>query len=142
MKVTLDTNVLVAAFIARGVCHDLLEHLARDHSIVTSEFILAEFRRVMVGKFLFEETKADGAIQLIRDRTTLVEDAKLDESVSRDPDDDWILSVAHSSSSRCLITGDNDLLTLGSVRGIPILRPREFWELEIRSGGGYQGSVR
>jgi len=136
MKVTLDTNVLLAAFISRGVCHDLFEHLALDHSIVTSEFILAEFRRVMMEKFRFEEAKADGAIHLIRDRATVVEDAKLDESISRDPDDDWILSVALTSSSRCLITGDDDLLTLGSFRGIPILRPSEFWEFEIRSAGG------
>jgi putative PIN family toxin of toxin-antitoxin system len=136
MKVTLDTNVLLAAFISRGVCHDLFEHLAREHSIVTSEFILTEFRRVMVEKFRFEETKADAASHLIRDRATVVEDVELDESVSRDPNDDWILSVAHSSSSRCLITGDDDLLTLGTFRGIPILRPNKFWEFEMKDLGG------
>jgi predicted nucleic acid-binding protein len=26
VKIVLDTNVLIAALIARGVCHDLLEH--------------------------------------------------------------------------------------------------------------------
>ena len=30
MKIVLDTNVLIAAFIARGVCSDLLEHCARQ----------------------------------------------------------------------------------------------------------------
>jgi putative PIN family toxin of toxin-antitoxin system len=135
MKVTLDTNVLVAAFISRGVCHDLFEHLARSHSIVTSEFILSELWRVLVEKIRFPETKVDAVIDLIRGRVVIVVDTELGESVSRDPDDDWILSVAHSSACKCLVTGDNDLLTLGTFREIPIIRPSEFWEFEIRSFG-------
>lgn len=135
MKVTVDTNVLVAAFISRGVCHDLFEHLARSHSIVTSEFILTELRRVMVEKIHFSDSKADPVIDFIRGRAVMVQDTELGESVSRDPDDDWILSVAHSSASKCLVTGDDDLLTLGTFREIPIIRPSEFWEFEIRSIG-------
>jgi putative PIN family toxin of toxin-antitoxin system len=45
MKVVLDTNVLIAAFITRGSSSDLLEHCIRQHEIVTSEFILDEFRQ-------------------------------------------------------------------------------------------------
>jgi hypothetical protein len=40
MKVLLDTNVLIAALITRGVCSDLLEHFMRLYGLVTSEFIL------------------------------------------------------------------------------------------------------
>ena len=39
MRVVLDTNVLIAALITRGVCSDLLEHCFRRHEIVLSEFI-------------------------------------------------------------------------------------------------------
>ena len=31
MKLLLDTNVLVAALVARGTCHELLEHCVREH---------------------------------------------------------------------------------------------------------------
>ena len=43
MKILLDTNVLIAAFVARGRCADLLEHCIERHDLFTSEFILDEF---------------------------------------------------------------------------------------------------
>lgn len=135
MRVTLDTNVLVAAFISRGVCHDLFEHLIRQHHVMSSEFILEEFRRILIEKIRVTIPKADAAEKLIRARATLVDDVALEESVSRDSHDDWILSVAFSSESDCLLTGDDDLLSLGDFRGIPIFRPSDFWEFETRVSG-------
>ena len=40
MKIVLDTNVLIAALIARGFSHQLLEHCALRHTLFTSDFIL------------------------------------------------------------------------------------------------------
>ena len=51
MRVLLDTNVLIAAFIAHGFCHELLEHCARQHTLVTSDFVLGEFRDKLTDKF-------------------------------------------------------------------------------------------
>lgn len=34
MKIVLDTNVLIAALIARGVCHELLEHCVLRHTLL------------------------------------------------------------------------------------------------------------
>ena len=42
MKVALDTNVLIAAFITKGVCSELLEHCLRRHEIIMSEFIVSK----------------------------------------------------------------------------------------------------
>ena len=53
MKVLLDTNVLIAAFITSGVCSDLLDHCIGQHKAVVSEFILDEFRKHMGGKFRY-----------------------------------------------------------------------------------------
>jgi len=50
MKVILDTNVLVAAFIAHGACHELLEHCAIRHDVVLSRFILDEFKGVLMAE--------------------------------------------------------------------------------------------
>lgn len=135
MKVTLDTNVLVAAFISRGVCHDLFEHLVRHHTVVTSEFIMGEFQHVLIEKIRIPNSKVSAAEALIRERAVFVPDAELDTKVSRDADDDWILSVAESSESECLVTGDDDLLSLRDFRGIQIIRPSEFWEFETRASG-------
>ena len=59
MRILLDTNVLIAAFIARGVCHELLEHCALNHELITSNFILAEVRENLLLKFNFSGELAD-----------------------------------------------------------------------------------
>ncbi len=50
MKVVLDTNVLIAAFIARGACSVLFEHCVEHHELVASEFILDEVRQHLQDK--------------------------------------------------------------------------------------------
>lgn len=63
MRVVLDTNVLIAAFIARGVCSELLEHCVRHHTLATSEFILNEFREKLTSKFRFTSEEAGAVLQ-------------------------------------------------------------------------------
>ena len=41
MNILLDTNVLIAAFISRGSCNELLEHVVRYHRLVLSKYILS-----------------------------------------------------------------------------------------------------
>ena len=41
MRVFFDTNVLVSAFLARGLCADLLRLVLTEHTLVTSEVVLA-----------------------------------------------------------------------------------------------------
>lgn len=40
---------------------------------------------------------------------------------SRDPDDDEVLACAIAADADLIVSGDGDLLTLGSFRGIPIV---------------------
>jgi predicted nucleic acid-binding protein len=51
VKIVLDTNVLIAALIARGVCHDLLEHCILCHTLLTSDYILNETHEKLTEKF-------------------------------------------------------------------------------------------
>ncbi len=44
----------------------------------------------------------------------------------RDPKDDKILELAVSGKASVVLSGDNDLLSMGSFRGIPILRAAQF----------------
>ncbi|MEM1042890.1 MAG: putative toxin-antitoxin system toxin component, PIN family [Bacteroidota bacterium] len=131
MRVTLDTNVLIAAFIARGTCADLLEHLVRHHTPAASPFILGEFREKLAGKFKMPEAEVDEAAVLLRTRLEITEPEPLAEPVCRDPDDDAVLAAARGSA--CLVTGDNDLLVLRRFEGLPILRPSEFWAFEAKT---------
>jgi len=42
-----------------------------------------------------------------------------------------VLATAVSGACDCIVTGDADLLVLGSYGGIPIIPPRDFWQFEI-----------
>jgi uncharacterized protein len=130
VKLVLDTNVLVAAFLTRGVCHDLLERCQREHEIVLSSFILSEFESKLVGKFKVPAAEARAAWSLLEQHVTLVEPAPLEERVSRDPDDDVVLGTALAGACECIVSGDRDLRDLKIFRGIRILSPGKFWSYE------------
>jgi putative PIN family toxin of toxin-antitoxin system len=80
VKLLLDTNVLVAALIARGTCSDLLEHGVRHRVVIASRPLLDELREVLSRKFrqraadvratvrLFEESKTGSVLPTIRKR--------------------------------------------------------------------------
>ena len=53
MRIVLDTNVLIAAFVSRGVCHELLEHCERQHQLISSGFILREFEDKLLTSVAF-----------------------------------------------------------------------------------------
>jgi len=126
VKIVLDTNVLIAALIARGVCHDLLEHCILRHTLFTSDFILNETHEKLIEKFGYAADLADEAVSLLRSRMKLVAPAKLERQICRDPDDDNILAAAVSGKCDCIITGDKDLLVLKAYEGIDIFNPRDF----------------
>ena len=126
MKIVLDTNVLIAALIARGVCHELLEHCVLRHKLFTSDFILNETQEKLREKFGYSVELASEAMNLLRSRMELVVPSELEQQVCRDPDDDNILAAAISGKCDCIITGDKDLLVLKSHEGMEILSPRDF----------------
>jgi uncharacterized protein len=47
-------------------------------------------------------------------------------ALTRDPDDDYLLAYALVGRADYVVTGDRDLLALGEVLGVKIVRPRAF----------------
>jgi len=133
MKVTLDTNVLIAAFITHGVCNELLEYCALNHEIFLSGFILGELEEKLTGKFGFSKRETNNVIRILKSRCTIVRTTELPSPISRDPDDDNIIATAIAGLCDCIITGDKDLLVLNQVSGIQIIPPNRFWVFESKS---------
>jgi putative PIN family toxin of toxin-antitoxin system len=134
MKILLDTNVLIAAFIARGFCHELLEHCIRQHSLVTSTLVINEFREKLTDKFKRDAEDVEQAASILLSKMTEVTPADFGESVCRDPDDDKILATVVAGNCECIITGDKDLLVLKQYAGIDILNPSDFPDYEEARG--------
>ena len=125
MKIVLDTNVLIAALIARGFSHQLLEHCALRHTLFTSDFILEENQRADRKVRLFLRVTAE-AVNVLRSRMTVVPAQSLRILSAAIEYDDNILAAAISGKCDCIITGDKDLLVLKQHEGINIFSPRDF----------------
>lgn len=135
MRIVLDTNVLIAAFIAHGSCNELIEHCAIHHDLILSESMLAEFRDVMSRKFGYSTAEARAAAALIESRANMVKPPRLGRPVCRDPNDDMVLATALAGKAQVIIAGDKDLTSLKSYGDIKIIRPAEFWQYEQELAG-------
>jgi putative PIN family toxin of toxin-antitoxin system len=136
MRLVLDANVLIAAFVARGTCAELLEYCVREHEPVTSEAILEEARRNLVDKIRVTAAQADQTVRLLRTRLEVVEPAALEHPVCRDPDDDVVLGTAVAGRCEAIVTGDKDLLDLVEHGAIRMVSPRAFWSFESQRSRG------
>jgi len=128
VKLVLDTNVLLAAVLAPGLCRELLRKHTHSHVIYCSPALLEEFAEKLHHKLGFDPDTVPLFVAY-RDRVKLVEAQPLPEPVSRDPDDDLVLATALAGQAEIIITGDKDLLVLKKHHGIRILSPRQFLDL-------------
>ena len=135
MKVALDTNVLISAFVARGLSSDVFRYILADHELVLSEKVLSEFARIMHGKFGVPKKFVSEFEHELRQHH--VEPFPAEEpafKLVRDPDDRVVLRSSIRGGAAVLVTGDRDLLDVAAkITQIQILTPRQFWE-SVREG--------
>jgi putative PIN family toxin of toxin-antitoxin system len=133
MRIVLDTNVTVSALLWRGTPYRLVETIRRqrqDH-LFTSPALLEELADILTRPFAAkrlallgrtgEDLLADyaGFAEMVKPRT-------VPAVVIADPDDDQVIAAAVAAKADIIVSGDHHLLSLGSHRGIQILRPAEM----------------
>lgn len=128
MRAVLDVNVFIAALLAPtgAPARLIVRWLAGDFELVASEQLLSELGRALTyaklrGRVSREEAAA--FIDLLRATATISVDEPRPAGGSRDPADDYLLSLAVSSAA-VLVSGDRDLLELAS--DLPIYSPSSF----------------
>jgi uncharacterized protein len=126
VRVVLDTNVLVSALHFGGRPPRLLEDVLRgDHQLIIGPAILGELEAVLREACRWTSDRAAAVraeIEAIAEVVTPVEVPR----VCRDPDDDQILAIAVVGAVDALVTGDGDLLALGTHRGVNISSVADF----------------
>lgn len=133
MRVFIDTNVLVSAFATRGLSADLVRLVLVEHEFLTGEVNLEELTRVLKRRFRTSDQLIESILTLLREQLIVPRPSVPADVPERDPDDQWVVASALAGEADVLVTGDRDLLDLGSRAPLPIVTPRGFWEMARRT---------
>lgn len=129
MKVILDTNVLISAFVFKGKAASVYHYCATTEDIYISEWIFEELTRTLRRKFNTSKPDIQELVALLSGKCVLAYPTLPLPDICRDPDDNYILQLCECVIADFLITGDKDLLSLGTFKSARIVSPNEFLEL-------------
>jgi putative PIN family toxin of toxin-antitoxin system len=138
VRVVLDTNILISAFVFPGGAPEFVYRAAIQLRIelVTSPVLLAEFGRVLSGKFGWDPAMAEEAVRQIARIGTIVRPKRHLSVIEADPDDDRVLDAAVAGEADTIVSGDRHLIRLARWEGIRILKaPVLLSELGIERSG-------
>jgi uncharacterized protein len=128
-RVVFDTNTLVSALLLpTSIPRQALDY-AFDHGrVLTSLALLGELDRVLkypkLAPFITAAERSQFLVKLTLEGTLTTITVQL--TVVRDPKDNFVLELAVSGGANVIVSGDNDLITLGRYDGIPIRTPAQF----------------
>ena len=136
MRVVLDANVLVSAFLnSEGASRRILNLVAEGElTLVTCEAALTELARVLsyprlMRRYAIEPAQAAEYVSRLMEIAVLVEEYGIPAMEDfADPDDLIYLAVAVAAAggAEYIVSGDRHLLELGQHVGIPIMSPADF----------------
>ncbi len=128
MRIVLDTNIFVSAILkANSVPAAAIQQVCTSHTLLTSLATQREIRRVLAKPYFKVATDEEALLNLdqILANSELVQ-VLTSISACRDPMDNKFLELAFDGKANLIITGDNDLLSMGSYEGILIMTAAQF----------------
>jgi putative PIN family toxin of toxin-antitoxin system len=128
-RVVFDTNTMVSALLLpTSIPRQALDYAFDHGKVLTSLALLGELDRVLnypkLASYItpYERSQFLGKLTLEGTLTTIT----VQLAVVRDPKDNFVLELAVSGGAHVIVSGDNDLLTLGRYDGIPVRTPAQF----------------
>lgn len=131
MRAVLDSNVLISAAITLGAPHRIVQGwLDREaFELIICDTLLEEVATVLIERDHMRRwiTADEARVYVDRIRTTadVRDDSTAGPSLTRDPDDDFIIYLAHEHNVDVIVSGDSDLLEW-SEQVPPVVTPAHF----------------
>ena len=134
-RIVLDTNVLISALLFGGKPRRVLNLVISGSVDCTlSPVILDELKEVLQRpKFGFSADACLHIIEELHGICDIISPSVSVEVIGSDPDDNRILECAKEAQAHFIVSGEPQLLDLGSFEGIRILSPAAYLrEFEAR----------
>jgi len=128
MKIVIDTNVILSAFLTQGLSSRVLDITIDKHNIFISQWIIDEVSDKLKNKFNIPSNSLSQTLNFIKSVFNIINPEGPLPEICRDKDDNNILHLAKYVKADIIITGDKDLLILKKYNNIAIVNPREFME--------------
>jgi len=135
LRVMLDANLLISFLLSGRAASPPVQLVdaafARRFVLLLPEEVGDEvLRRTTTKRYLARRLATADVERLLAELSAIAEELpRLGERAaerSRDPKDDYLLAQAIAAQADYLVTGDKDLLVLGTVEGVEIVSPASF----------------
>lgn len=144
MRIVLDTNVVLSALLWRGTPYRLLEAVRQrsETRLFCSPALLDELANVLTRPLATRRLATIGrsAGEVLVDyveAVEVVEPEHVPRVVPSDADDDQVIAAAIAAGADWIVSGDTDLLSLGSHQGIAILSAAQAMQRIDASTNGH-----
>ena len=136
IRAVLDANVTVSAILnAQGTPGRILDAWRNEHfQLLMSDAILEEIERVLhypkiAKRHQWSLAQIQQFLTLLADIASLTPDDLELSVIADDPEDNRYLECAVEGHANYIVSGDQDLLQLGTYHGIQIVTPRAFLDV-------------
>ncbi len=128
MKVVIDTNVLLSAFLTEGLSKKVFDICLDNADVYLSEWILNELKDKLERKFKVPAETINRLTGFLKYACIIVEPVGKLNTKCRDIKDDPVLLLADNVKADFIITGDKDLLDMPEHSSLRIINPRTFYD--------------
>lgn len=125
LKIILDANILISAFVFEGKTKNVLDFVTSNCELCFSDNLVSEVKEKLINKFFVDKKLINDFGQLISKSEYFKPKTKID--FPTDPKDAYLLELAEESNADYLITGDKKhLLPLKHWKKTIVINPTNF----------------